>query len=95
MLTNTIAIAITILAVNSSEIKTNVTESFTNPSGPIMYWINPSNGKPEEKWVTTVVVREDKLTFFWNGQPQTMTDTTVLSSNVVHLKVKQDWEEVK
>ena len=105
-MTNIVAIAVTVLAINSSEMKTNVTESAYDPSQNRNYIINGNlywNGDrpvqppapPAEKWVTTIVTKEDKLNFVWMEQTNMVSHTQVVSSNTVHLRIKQEWETVK
>lgn len=100
-MTNLITIIATqavINAVCTSEIKTNTTEHPFNPDGQHNYIINGYYNitvKPDEKWLRTEVVRQDVLKFDWLGSDRTITQVTPLSTNIVHLRVKTEWEEVK
>ncbi len=104
-MTNTVAIALTVLATQSSELKTNVAESPFAPAANTI-WINGSigtywgNRAPEvppakEKWVTTIVTKEDRLALNWMERWHTNLVTSVVSSNTVHLRVVEQWEAVK
>lgn len=107
-MTNLVAIAVTVLAINNSELKTNVTESAYDPGSRLGGLIVPNSiyynnygqlqlqpAPPVEKWVTTVVTKEDELNFVWMDQTNIVRHSQVVSSNTVHLRIKQDWETVK
>lgn len=96
-MTNLLAIAVTIIATHSGELKTNVLETAFNPATPTnrmsVDYISPPAST--EKWVTTTVEKIDKLQFDWQGKKQEVAVTTLVSSNTVHLRIKQEWETVK
>ncbi len=102
-MTNAIALAVTLLATQSSELKTNVTESPFAPSSNYIFvnsWGGTSFRQPEvtpakEKWVTTIVTKEDRLALNWMERWHTNLVTSVVSSNTVHLRVVEQWEAVK
>lgn len=86
-----------IIATNSVEVKTNLMESFNEPGrNNFNFYVWPGERIPRtEKWLTTEVVQEEKLTFIWKGKPREIVESTVIASNTVHLRIKQDWEPVK
>ena len=95
-MTNTVGIALTILATHTSGLKTNVTESLVDPKFPAnVLFLNESRGqRGQEKWVTTTVERVERLQFVWQGKVREMTEVQMVSSNTVHLRIKQEWEPV-
>jgi len=50
----------------------------------------PENQK--EKWVTTLVRRDETTEFSWEGQTNTITKSTLVSSNTVHLQLTEQWQ---
>ena len=83
-----------LMGTHTSQLKTNVTERRYPPQPETTYFVNGTTLYADEKWQTTVVTKEEKLTFDWMGKPREVVESSVVSSNVVHLKVKQDWEVV-
>ena len=98
-MTNIVAITTTIIAINSSEIKTNTQEFFCDPSLISRLYISERstffNQPLPEKWVVTTVSKEDKLTFVWSGKTNTIINSETIYSSTNHLRVKQEWESVK
>lgn len=94
-MTNLLAITVIISATNTVALKTNVTEAAHPPIFIEDIYKLVGMGYTNEKWVTTTVVKEDKLTFDWNGKPREVIESSIVSSNTVHLRIKQEWEEVK
>lgn len=100
-MTNLIAITMTLLATNSVELKTNVTEHAFAPDiwqtqlTNFYNWVNIPQLPTNEKWVRTFVSEERSLSFVWEGKPRILTESKPVSTNTVHLRIKQEWEEVK
>lgn len=55
----------------------------------------PPVSPPQEKWVTTTITRTDVFEFQFNGQLDDFTNVVDISTNIVHLREKQDWQVVK
>ncbi len=60
-----------------------------------IYFSDYNNLNRGEKWVTTYVSKETVLSFDWLGDRFNVTNSIPVSTNTVHLRIKQDWEEVK
>ena len=96
-MTNTVAIALTIAATATSELRTNVSESGLSPKQIEEGWVRFVSLQPSvatEKWRTTTIERVERLSFYWAGRSNVVENVTQLSSNTVHLRLKQDWEVV-
>lgn len=106
-MTNTMLLATMIMATNTTELKTNVTEQFNKPGDYYILtnafldnivwdgsgWKQvPKN--PKEKWTVTEVIRINRLQFEWNGL-RTVEDTEVISRTTNHLKLIENWQPVK
>lgn len=96
-MTNLLAIAATIIATNSSELKTNVLETAYDPATPRNIYLIYDGRPPSqnEKWVTTTIEKIEKLQFEWQGKSREVVAFNLVSSNTVHLRIKQEWETVK
>ena len=92
-MTNILAIATLITATSTSEIKTNVTTTPFEPSDNSRWLVVRETRN--EKWEKTVIEKVDTLSFEWNGNPFTVKNATPISTNIVHLKIKEEWEVVK
>lgn len=98
-----------VLATNTVWTTTNTDESSFDPSklGNFIYYnkdmvvVGDGYGSryatkiQTEKWLSSVVTEHHRLDFLWNGRLTRVDNDVALSTNVVHLKLKQDWEEVK
>lgn len=97
-MTNTITLAIILIATQTTELKTNVTESFIKPGMNFTTnWpdIWSPRVEPKDKWVTTIVQQETRLHFEWMGAPREIVSVIPLSTNIVHLRRKEEWEPAK
>ena len=97
---------ITLLATNTVTFKTNVTETFNDPSPNAMltnsmglvgidgrYYYSPP---PTIKWVIVDVVEERSLNFTYNGLPVSMLKSmSNYSRTITKMKRKEEWEAVK
>lgn len=97
IMTNLITLAMTLVATNTVELKTNETEHASAPDVPSncnlsIFYIPQSQ---RDKWVRTCVSEERTLSFRWEGEVRTITKSIPLSTNTVHLRIKEDWEVVK
>lgn len=84
-----------IRAHSETVLQTNVVESPYDPArhnGLVFYASIPPL---REKWVTTTVVEQTSLTFDWNGSARSVVSERGVSTNTVHLRIKDNWEEVK
>lgn len=89
-----------IRAQSSMVLKTNITETDFAPSD----WRNSPDRLSfrdyiqvphTEKWISTVVLEHRSLTFEWQGKPREIVDETPVSTNIVHLRLHQDWDVIK
>lgn len=95
MATNQPTYRVDMVAVQTVETRTNVSESLFKPGRMWNLTGREAEPKATEKWVTTTVLKEDRLKFKWMGEWREVVNNTVISSNTVHLRVKQEWVEVK
>lgn len=103
MTNSTLLVASMIMATNTTELKTNATESFVPPgqiwltNGVVNYWYEGGRFVPaqaKDKWVVTEVVRVKKLQFEWNGL-RTIEDTELISKTTNHMRLIENWQPVK
>ncbi len=88
-------ITITIAATMITQMKTNVVESNYAPGDRLAMFTYYDRQPKSEKWETTTISKETSMSFEWLGQTRTVVDSTPISTNTVHLKIKENWEEVK
>jgi hypothetical protein len=95
---------ITILATNTVTLKTNVIETFNDPSpnANLTNFMLPSdygrayvNPPPTTKWRITDVTEENRLSFTWNGRAESVGTITSVSRTITKMKRKEEWEVAK